>query len=118
MKKKKRMFWIFVIIIMFVLILPYAVVEVNTIIWGDEFKEEYKQTGMISDINYYKVFYVIDDKAKIYYVDRDTGTFVYFVRDGDMWKLDEYQTVWSQNGSASGVTFPFYPHFEEDTAFM
>lgn len=105
---KKRVLLIVIIIIMLVVVFPYVVVEVNTVIWGDEFREEYKQTGMIRDIRYYKVFYVLDENAKIYYVDQDTGTFVYFVKEGERWKMQEYETVWSESGSASGITFPFY----------
>ena len=54
---KKKSIKLIIIVVFLVIILPYLFVECNTILFGDEFKNEYKQTNMISDIKYYKVFY-------------------------------------------------------------
>ena len=38
--------------------MPYIFVEGNTFLFGSEFKNQYKQTNMIDDIEYYKVFII------------------------------------------------------------
>ena len=107
----KKVLRIIIAIIIIAFISPYIFVELNTLIWKREFKNEYKQTNMIGKIKYYKVFYKFGDKAKVYYVDGTTGNFVYLEKQKDSWKMKEWKTVWSENGSADGITFPYYPHF-------
>ena len=107
MKKLKK---IIVVLIILIIIVPYLYVEINTLIWGNEFENEYKQTNMISEIEYYKVFYVIKNKAKVYYVDKghEGGHYVWFEKEKSDWRMLHWDTVWSEYGSASGVTYPFY----------
>lgn len=93
-----------------IVIAPYLFVECNTLLFGDEFKDEYKQTNMISEIKYYKVFYVTKNVAKVYYVDENpkSGHYIWFKKEKSNWKMTDWETVWSEKGSASGITFPFY----------
>lgn len=109
MKKKKKAILILIIVIIVILI-PYLFVEVNTLLFGAEFEKEYEQTNMISDVEYYKVFYDTGKKAKVYYVDGSirAGNFVWFQKKGDEWTMEKWETVWSEQGSADGITFPFY----------
>ena len=90
--------------------MPYLFVETNTFIFGKIFKKSYEQTNMISEIEYYKVFYYTGKNAKVYYVDGSirAGHFVWLIKKGDKWEMEKWETVWSDVGSASGITFPFY----------
>ena len=108
MKKKKIMISIIVIVI--IILAPYIFVETNTIIWGENFENSYKQTNMIGGIAYYKVFYCIKGKAKIYYVEQghSAGHYVWFEKKNEKWKMTKWETVWSEYGSASGITIPYY----------
>ena len=65
---------------------------------------------MISDVEYYKVFYYTGEKAKVYYIDGSVraGHFVWFENQNGEWNMINWDTVWSEQGSASGITFPFY----------
>ena len=42
--------------IFIVILVPYIFVEGNTILFGGEFMNEYRQTDMIDEISYFKVF--------------------------------------------------------------
>ena len=96
--------------IFIVLLVPYIFVEGNTILFGGEFMNEYRQTDMIDEISYFKVFYVTKNVAKVYYVDRNhsMGNFVWFKKKNSKWEIIKWDTVWSEQGSASGMTFPYY----------
>ena len=63
-----------------IIFVPYIFVEGNTLLFGSEFKNQYKQTNMIDDIEYYKVFYNTNKTAKVYYVesDHEAGHFIWF----------------------------------------
>ena len=107
---KKFFLKLFIILMIFVVIAPYLFEECNTLIFGNEFKDEYEQTNMISSIEYYKVFYVINNKAKVYYVDEnyEGGYYLWFEKEDSQWNMTHWDTVWSEYGSASGITYPFY----------
>ena len=68
-------------------IMPYLFVETNTFIFEKIFKKSYEQTNMISEIEYYKVFYYTGKNAKVYYVDGSirAGHFVWLIKKGDKW---------------------------------
>ena len=106
--KIKKISRIMIVIMLILILLPYIVVETNTLLWGEQFKDEYKQTNMIDDVKFHKVFYINDEKAKIYYSSKFSGDFVYFVNNKGKWEMECWDTVWSKNGSAEGITFPFY----------
>ena len=108
---KKRIIKVVAVIILLVIIAPYLFVETNTLLYGDDFANEYKQTGMIGSVKYFKVFYNFNGKAKVYYVDENTGTYVFYRKKGKKWKLTDFETVWSEDGSASEITFPIYFHW-------
>ncbi|MFQ6931278.1 MAG: hypothetical protein ACLRR3_09550 [Eubacterium sp.] len=40
--------------------------------------------------------------------DHEAGHFIWFKKEKSKWKMTKWTTVWSQYGSASGITFPFY----------
>ncbi|MBQ8502935.1 MAG: hypothetical protein IJ491_01510 [Clostridia bacterium] len=108
MKKLKHL--IFVLFVM-VLFLPYFFVEINTMLYKDEFDNLYLQTQEISDDNYCKVFDKNEKYSKVFYA-TETSTFMcYFFRDDtlDKWILDRCEILWSSSGSASKFSFPFYP---------
>ena len=108
MKNKIKI--IVIVAMILIIFVPYIFVEGNTLLFGSEFKNQYKQTNMIDDIEYYKVFYNTNKTAKVYYVeaDHEAGHFIWFKKEKSKWKMTKWTTVWSQYGSASGITFPFY----------
>lgn len=109
---KKKIVLSIVILFMCVLIIgiPYISVEIKTYKYGEQFKERYADTNMITGIEYYKVFSYSETKAKILYVEsgHETVNFVWFKKEDGKWIYDNWETIWSQSGSADGWTFPFY----------
>lgn len=106
---KKKLILI-ILIIAIIIAIPYIYVEVNTAAYGNIFENEYQQTNMISKIEYYKVFYFTGKAAKVYYVEENhsSGNFLWFEKEDSDWKMVKWTTVWSKDGSASGITYPIY----------
>lgn len=107
---KKKIVISLVVLIVLIVVLPYMVVECNTVFWGANFENEYKQTNIISKIEYYKVFYCTGNKAKVYYVEEkhNSGNYIWFHKVNSKWEMEDWRTVWSKYGSASGITYPIY----------
>lgn len=110
MKKKKVLIILIIIMCMLVIGVPYINVEIKTYKYGDQFKDRYTDTNMIDGIEYYKVFSYSETKAKVLYVEleHETVNFVWFKKEGGKWMYENWDTIWSQYGSADGWTFPFY----------
>ena len=85
----------------------------------DEFKDAYKQNTMLGDMEYFKVLscspYRTYDFAQVYYVSKGNTagnvlTFK-FNYDTDSWEEISWSTIWSVDGSASEVIYPYWWHF-------
>lgn len=76
---------------------------------GDEFADLWTATNMLSGIDELRVLSYSRRKAKVYYVgaERSNGNIYWFVRDGDTWQFDRWDTVWSSSGSADGIMWPY-----------
>lgn len=98
---------------------PYVEIEKRTDKYGKQFEDGYKQTGMIDEIEYYKVFEYSGDKAKIYYVSEnyESGDYIWFKKSGSEWKMERWETVWAKRGSADGFTNPYYPRWSFKSIF-
>lgn len=109
---------LFVFIYIVLLISPsflYIPVEIDTFLYGKEFKNVEINTGWNLPVIYYKVFYINDKEAKLFYVEgengrHDIGNFYHFVKVDGKWKFHKWgRTMWSNlGGNASEVTFPPY----------
>lgn len=109
---------VFIALILSVILLPYLWVEINTLIYKEEFKDLYLQTyetaednHRINKDNYCKVFYKIGNKAKIFYATNISTFMCYFSKksDDDEWIIYDADVLWTKSGSASNLSFPFYP---------
>lgn len=91
-------------------IVPYARVEILTNKYGDQFQDLYKQTNIISDIEYLKVLKYENDSATICYISREhqSSNVIIFVRQNEVWTLDSWDTIWSKTGTADGFSWPLY----------
>ncbi len=115
---KRKILVAFVLLILAVIFIPYLWVEINTALHKEEFKDLYLQTyetvednHCIGEDNYCKVFYKIGNEAKVFYA-TNTSTFMCrFSRNStdDVWKICDADVLWSEYGSASNFSFPFYP---------
>lgn len=107
---KKKILFSFLIVLLLVILIPYAVVEFQTALHGEEVKNGYEQTSMIDGDNYYKVFQYTDDACQVLYSSTENINICRFVKnENDEWILDSWSTVYSKTGSADSFTFPFYP---------
>jgi hypothetical protein len=95
--------------------LLYLPVELNTYLYGKDFKSVELNTGFNSSIVYYKVFSINDKEAKLFYVEgkngsHDMGNFYRFAKENGKWKYYKWErTMWTNlGGSASEFTVPPY----------
>jgi len=110
MKKNKKKFMVIVIIIIVMLIVPYIRVEILTLKYGSEFVNLYGASNMIDGIEYFKVMDYSETYAKVYYVSkgRYSGNMFIFVQKDGHWILDNWETIWSETGSADSFMWPLY----------
>jgi len=83
-------------------------IESLTSKYYSDFEYAYLQNTMINDVEYFKVMGCDGDTAKVYYVTETDGNLLSFEKNDDGWKECAWETVWSENGSASGVIWPFW----------
>jgi len=100
-------------------ILPVAWVQVNTALFGEQFRRVPLEEPN-SGVEYLRVFWVTPARAKVFFVLRHRlekghwmesyrrGEFRYFERgaNGRWGATGEFDTVWSEFGTADGNTFP------------
>lgn len=110
MKKRKCVLGSVLILIVCVVILPYARVEILTALHKGEFETEYTQTHMVDDIEYLKVINYSGETANVYYVLKNhaAAILVTLERSDNNWTIITWKTVWSKTGSASEFIWPYY----------
>lgn len=113
--KKKRFLMVLILFLLILVIFPYIYVETQTIIYGDETQDLYKQTNMISDNNYQKVFMYNSKQCNILYADNSTINMCTFKKDNkNEWCLESWKTIKSQQGSADSFIYPYYSYLHEN----
>ncbi len=62
------------------------------------------------NLDYLKVMKYSEESASVYYVgeDRSYGVMIDFRRGDNQWELKEWDTIWSNSGSAEGMIWPYY----------
>ncbi len=116
MKKmsKKTIVWVVTFTVIFIPFLHWLssliYCEYLTLVYGDEFKEEYKQCSMLPlEIDHYKVMRYSKNYAEVYYVTEDciSGNILKFYKENNEWIMTSWNTVWSKHGSADGFIWPY-----------
>lgn len=88
--------------------------EVLTFRFGEDFKTIYKENTMLGDIDYFKVLEYSDETARVYYVSKNKsgGDILIFEKRNGNWTFSgQWETIWSDTGSASNVVWPYWWHF-------
>lgn len=81
--------------------------EILTSLHEDEFKNGYLTTGVLDKPKYYKVINYSQNHAKVYYVDKNSGSILYFYKIDTKWYFDKWSTVWSLTGTADDMVWPY-----------
>ncbi|MCM1364843.1 MAG: hypothetical protein NC122_08990 [Faecalibacterium sp.] len=112
-KHLKRILALFLSLIFIFIILPYIVVEFNTLLFKSEFANLYTQAWDMEHLEesdtYCKVFLKTPQKAKVFYAtETNTYMFRFNKNSAEEWELENYECLWSTQGSASNFSYPFY----------
>lgn len=108
--RKKGITIFAVLLICFAFIWIGAIVrcEILTLQYGNEFVELYKQTHMIADVDYLKIIHYNSNKAEVYFVTKHKcGNILKFIKNNNLWAMEDWETIWSQSGSADGFVWPY-----------
>lgn len=102
----RRLFFILAILFS----LPYLKAEYLTSRYGDMFEYEYHQSGMITEIEYFKVISYSNGNATIFYVlkNHSAGVCMNFRKEHKSWQVTNWQVIWSTSGSADKFFWPYY----------
>ena len=95
-------------LILSILIIPYIKVEVYTFQYKTELENCYKLTNMFNNPKYFKVFGVKNKKAKVLFGNDEEEIMVFLNRKDGKWIYESYDSIWSSEGSADGLSYPFY----------
>lgn len=111
MSFKKIILLVIVLVLLIVLSFPYIKAGYLTVKYGDEFANGYEQTGMIDDIEYFRVIEYNDKEAVVCYIVKNHGALVkiWFEQNEDgVWQEIKWDCVWSKTGSADNFCWPYY----------
>ena len=130
LKKQKKARQIITVSLLLLPLLPYAIVAAQTALFGTIMRRPVRQalldTGMSDgNISGMRVMAITPWESVVEVIEPCTGGMntdikgrpltgqdaqtVTLVRRGSVWRLEDYDTVWSDCGSADGNTFPPYP---------
>jgi len=117
MKKNKCIKFILLIflgILFLIWAIPYIHNEILTKIYGNEFKDRYKEISYFSaddKVELYKVVKYSNIEAKVYFVaeGNSNGILLWYVKNPTgSWVLKEWDCIWSDTGSASDILWPYF----------
>ena len=79
----------------------------------DDFKTAHQQTGFHDELESFKVLSCDGETAAVYYIAKDhaNGCVLDFQKQEGEWSMTEWNCIWSDHGSASGVIWPYWWHF-------
>lgn len=108
------------------LYIPLAIVLVFLVVWVasllkcevltnkyyDELEYAHLENTMIGDVDSFKILDCNGEKAEIYYLCNDnTASFVLrFEKQNNEWKEISWDCIWSKQGSADKIIWPFWYH--------
>ena len=108
------------------LYIPLAIVLVFLVVWGasllkceiltnkysEELKYAHTENTMLGKIESYKVLECDGEKARVYYAcDYNTvGHILELEKQNNEWKETKWETVWSKQGSADEMMWPYWWH--------
>ena len=84
--------------------------EILTHKYYNEFEFTYQNNTMLTDVKYFKVLSCDEKSAEVYYISDSTGDILEFKNQGGIWVENEWNTIWSKNGSASNIVWPYLWH--------
>lgn len=87
--------------------------EILTHKYYNDFEYAYSDNSMLGEMEYFKVLKCDDNTAEIYYVSKNmtAANVLTFQKQDDVWVETEWETIWSDSGSASEVIYPYWWHF-------
>ena len=112
---KKLRFFVLLPILVFLVAwgISFAKCEILSLTYGNEFKKNIQKEILIENIDYLKVIEYSKNKASVYYVSNNCsrGDVITFTKKNGDWKYEKWNTIWSIQGSAEGVIWPYWWHF-------
>ena len=107
----KKVFLILIAVLAFWLISIMGC-EIQTSVFKNQFEgiEEFKEFADVSE--FVKIIKYTPNEAVVYFVYRDKtmGNVIFFKRNGNSWKYNYWDTIWSVSGNADKTVWPYWWH--------
>ena len=113
-KQTKRVaLCLLVILLAFLVVWGIALVycEILTAQHKADFADAWQNNPMLEEPEYFKVLSCSADTARVYYVSQVDGAVLTFTKQDGTWVETDWETIWSKQGSASDVIWPYWWHF-------
>ena len=112
---KSRILLIFTSLILLILFIWCASLlkcEILTAMYSKYFNER-DVIDLLGDVQNCKVIDYSENEAKVYYVSegKTMGNLLTFTKKNDTWKNKNWNTVWSKDGNADDIIWPYWWHF-------
>lgn len=103
---------VILIVFFFIWILALAKCEISSILHREEFYGlDESTTNMVEKAENVKVLKYNAGNAKIYYYDKSGACVFEFKKKNDTWEMITWNSVWSSQGNASDIVWPYWWHF-------
>lgn len=114
MKKLRTSFSFAIVAVLLIWGISLLKCEILTYKYCQDFENAYQSNSMINnDIEHFKVLNCDDNTAEVYYYSEKSGNVLTFEKQQDKWIEKDWEVIWSQTGSASGVVWPYILQFFE-----
>lgn len=69
--------------------------------------------ALLGDEQICKVIEYSENEAKVYYVStqKTMGNLLTFIREDCVWRIKNWNTIWSKDGNADNIIWPYWWHF-------
>lgn len=113
---KKRWIIVFFLLILGLLcwLIPLVKCEFMTIRYHNLIFSAYEEDPFLGDVSYIKVLDVSEDEIKLYCVGKNfqwANTISYSIKQGELCDGIWLSTIWSVNGTADDIVWPYWWHF-------
>ena len=109
------LFLIFVIIIIFLVVWLFSLAKcrILTTLYSDFFEPFCQSNPMLGESEFIRVLRCNKSNATVYCISqgKTSGNILSFEKENGTWVELDWNTVWSDTGSASSVVWPYWWHF-------
>ena len=97
-------------VLLCLILIPYAKVEILTVLHKDEFPNILDDIGMIDNMEYFKVMAYSKNNAEILCIGEGhtVSVLVKYKKNQNIWYAEDWSCIYSKSGTADDFIWPYY----------